>query len=136
LNRVTLLGRLGKDAATKFTPAGVSVSNFSVATERRWKDQSGEWKSETDWANVVAWRMENVANFLVKGAQVYVEGRLSTRSYEDKDGKKVYATEVVADNIILLGGKQSDEAPVSRPRSGAGPRISDDLGVTQDDCPF
>ncbi|MBV8865743.1 MAG: single-stranded DNA-binding protein, partial [Acidobacteriaceae bacterium] len=79
---------------------------FSVATTRSWKDQqSNEWKEETNWTNVVLWRQENVANFLTKGKQVYVEGRLQTRSYDDKDGKKVYSTEVVADEVILLGGR-------------------------------
>ena len=84
VNKVILVGHLGRDAETKFTPAGVSVTSFSVATNRRWKDQqSGEWKEETDWANVVLWRQENLANYLTKGKQVYVEGRLQTRSYDD-----------------------------------------------------
>ena len=84
-----LVGHLGRDAETKFTPAGVAVTKFSVATNRRWKDQqSSEWKEETDWTNVVLWRQENLANYLTKGKQVYVEGRLQTRSYDDKDGKK------------------------------------------------
>src|SRR6202030_4432172 len=108
VNKVILVGHLGKDAETRFTPAGIAVTSFSVATNRRWKDQqTGEWKEETDWAKVVLWRQENLANYLTKGKQIYVEGRLQTRSYEDKDGKKVYATEVVADDVILLGG-QSD----------------------------
>jgi single-strand DNA-binding protein len=127
------------------------VTRFSVATNRRWKDQaSGEWKEETDWSNVVLWRAENLANYLTKGKQVYVEGRLQTRSYEDKDGKKVYATEVVADDVILLGGQgggrtggdEYSQQPVSMPRSA--PRSSqpaaqpEDLsqGITDDDVPF
>ena len=106
VNKVLLIGNLGRDAETKFTPSGVSVTRFSVATTRSWKDQqSNEWKEETNWTNVVLWRQENVANFLTKGKQVYVEGRLQTRSYDDKDGKKVYATEVVADEVLLLGGR-------------------------------
>ena len=106
VNKVILVGHLGRDAETKFTPAGVAVTKFSVATNRRWKDQqSGEWKEETDWANVVLWRQENLANYLTKGKQVYVEGRLQTRSYDDKDGKKQYMTEVVAEDVILLGGR-------------------------------
>ena len=105
VNKVILVGHLGRDAETKFTPGGAAVTRFSVATNRRWKDKdSGEWKEETDWSNVVLWRSENLANYLTKGKQIYVEGRLQTRSYEDKDGKKVYATEVVADDVILLGG--------------------------------
>src|SRR6266481_1940164 len=105
VNKVILIGHLGKDAETRFTPAGIAVTSFSVATNRRWKDQqTGEWKEETDWAKVVLWRQENLANYLTKGKQVYVEGRLQTRSWDDKEGKKQYMTEVVADEVILLGG--------------------------------
>ena len=149
VNKVILVGHLGKDAETRFTPAGVSVTSFSVATNRRWKDQqTGEWKEETDWANVVLWRQENLANYLTKGKQVYVEGRLQTRSYDDKDGKKQYRTEVVAEDVILLGGRGGDggrmqEAgpqPVSMPRSAQKPRAAEDpgpdQGITDDDVPF
>jgi len=137
VNKVILVGHLGRDAETKFTPGGAAVTRFSVATNRRWKDkESGEWKEETDWSNVVLWRSENLANYLTKGKQLYVEGRLQTRSYEDKDGKKVYATEVVADDVILLsggqggaggggrsGGDEYSQQPVSQPR-GSGARSS------------
>src|SRR6185436_19327054 len=106
VNKVILLGHLGKDAETKFTPGGVAKSTFTLATSWRRKDQqSGEWKDETDWHNVVLWRAENLANYLLKGKQVYVEGRLTTRSYEDKDGQKKYFTEVVAEEVILCGGR-------------------------------
>src|ERR1700738_1203413 len=107
VNKVILIGHLGKDAETKFTPSGAAMTKFSVATNRRWKDQqTGEWKEETDRGNVVLWRQENVANYLLKGKQVYVEGRLQTRSYDDKDGKKQYFTEVGANasDLILVGG--------------------------------
>src|ERR1051325_9646633 len=106
VNKVILVGNLGKDAETKFTPGGIAVTKFSIATSRRWKDQqSGEWKEETDWHNIVLWRSENLSNYLQKGKQVYVEGRLQSRSYEDKEGQKKYITEVVADELILLGGR-------------------------------
>jgi single-strand DNA-binding protein len=128
VNKVILLGHLGKDAETKFTPSGVAVTKFSIATSRRWKDQqSGDWKEETDWHNVVLWRAENLANYLLKGKQVYVEGRLQTRNYDDKDGRKVYVTEVVAEDVLLLGGRTGEAAagagepaysgPVSMPRT-------------------
>lgn len=164
VNKVILIGRLGKDAETKFTPSGASVSNFSLATDRRWKDQqSGDWKEETDWHNIVFWRAENVAQYLTKGKQVYIEGRLQTRSYDDKEGKKRYVTEVVADNVILLGGRDAEQGgtgggddyaapsgPVSMPRSaqrgaaGAGgrpagrpaPEPAFDPGIGDDDVPF
>jgi single-strand DNA-binding protein len=106
VNKVILVGHLGRDAETKFTPSGAAATRFSVATSRRWKDQqTNDWKEETNWTNVVLWRQENLANYLTKGKQIYVEGRIQTRSYDDKDGKKVYATEVVADEVILLGGR-------------------------------
>jgi single-strand DNA-binding protein len=150
VNKVTLIGHLGRDAETKFTPSGVAMTKFSVATNRRWKDQqTGEWKEETDWANVVLWRQENLANYLTKGKQVYVEGRLQTRSYDDKDGKKQYMTEVVAEDVILLGGRggeggggapDMDSRPVSMPRNASRPAAvqepGGDQGITDDDVPF
>jgi single-strand DNA-binding protein len=155
VNKVILLGHLGKDAETRFTPSGVARSTFTIATNRRWKDQqSGEWKEETDWHNVVLWRSENLANYLLKGKQVYVEGRLQTRSYDDKDGQKRYMTEVVADDVLLLGGRgdaggpsgEYEQRPVSMPRSAQSrpqPASSssappDDFhqGITDDDVPF
>lgn len=109
VNKVILIGNLGKDAETKFTPSGAPVTRFSVATTRSWKDQqTNDWKEETNWTNVVLWRQESLSNYLIKGKQVYVEGRLQTRSYDDKDGKKVYSTEVVAEEVILLGGRGGD----------------------------
>ena len=154
VNKVILIGNLGRDAETKFTPSGAAVTRFAVATTRNWKDQqSGEWKEETNWTNVTVWRQENLANYLTKGKQVYIGGRLQTRSYEDKDGKKVYATEVVADEIILLGGKGEGggegQGMASAPRSSTGggrPRPATgggggeeppfDMGITDDDVPF
>jgi single-strand DNA-binding protein len=154
VNKVVLLGHLGKDAETKFTPNGVSRCTFTIATNRRWKDQqSGEWKEETDWHNVILWRSENLANYLLKGKQVYVEGRLQTRSYEDKDGQKRYITEVVADDVILLGGRGDSggapggdfDRPVSMPRSAqrppavaapSAPAEEFNQGITDDDVPF
>jgi single-strand DNA-binding protein len=157
VNKVILLGHLGRDAETKFTPSGVSRSTFTVATNRRWKDQStGEWKEETDWHNVVLWRSENLSNYLLKGKQVYLEGRLQTRSWDDKDGQKKYMTEVVADDLILLGGRgdsgggsggeyERQDRPVSMPRSAqprpqpaaSHPPAEDfNQGITDDDVPF
>jgi single-strand DNA-binding protein len=161
VNKVILIGNLGKDAETKFTPSGASVTTFNMATTRRWKDQaSGEWKEQTDWHRVKYWRAENVANYLLKGKQVYVEGRLETRSYDDKDGKKVYTTDVVCEHLVLLGGRQDgggssspdeySQQPVSMPRRAAGPTAvpshaappaqpedpAFNQGITDDDVPF
>jgi len=155
VNKVIVLGHLGRDAETNFTQSGVAVTKFSVATSRRWKDsQSEEWKEETDWHNCVLWRSESLANYLTKGKQVYVEGRLQTRSYEDRDKVKRYVTEIVADEVILLGGQQggSQDQPasgkgnnnglVSQPRGRAAAAIAappDDSGgqgITDDDIPF
>lgn len=155
LNKVMLIGNLGKDAETRFTPSGTAVTNFTVATSRRWKDQqSGEWKEETDWHDVVLWRSENVSQYLLKGKQVFVEGRLQTRSWEDQNGNKRYRTEVVADNLILLrgggaegggGGGSSDEysqqSSSRQQAAGAGARNAggaeaEDHGITDDDVPF
>jgi single-strand DNA-binding protein len=149
VNKVILVGHLGKDAETKFTPSGASMTTFSIATNRRWKDQqTGEWKDETDWHNIVLWRSENVAPYLTKGTQVYIEGRLHTRSYE-KEGRKVYFTEVVSEELILLGGRGAGSAPseesggvVSMPRSAqrpaqpAAPADDFNQGITDDDVPF
>jgi single-strand DNA-binding protein len=153
VNKVILIGRLGKDAESKFTPSGTSVATFSIATSWRQKDQqTGEWKEHTDWHNIVLWRAENVAPYLTKGTQVFIEGRLQTRNYENKEGKKVYVTEVVAEELILLGGRQGGESsgggeqpvsmPRSAPRSSAAPQqapaddSSFDQGITDDDVPF
>ncbi len=147
VNKVILIGNLGRDAETRFTPAGIARTTFSVATSRRWKDQqTGEWKEETDWHNVVLWRRENLANYLTKGQQVYVEGRLQTRSYDDRDGNRRYTTEVVADDVILLGGRgevppeEAVEAPPARTRAAAPAQPAEpspfDAGITDDDVPF
>jgi single-strand DNA-binding protein len=105
LNKVMLIGHLGKDAETAYTASQTAVTKFSIATSRRWKDPaSDEWKEETQWTQVVVWRQEKLAQYLSKGKQVYVEGRLQTRKYE-KNGVDHWVTEVVADEVILLGGK-------------------------------
>src|SRR5450631_3535214 len=97
INKVILVGNLGKDADTQFTQSGTAVTRVSVATSRRWKDQqTDEWKEETNWTNVVVWRQEGLGQYLTKGKQIYVEGRLQTRSYEDKDGRKVSDAELFA----------------------------------------
>ncbi len=151
LNKVMLIGHLGKDAETRFTQGGTAVTNFTVATSRRYKNQqTGEWDEDTEWHDVVLWKAENLANYLQKGKQIYVEGRLQTRSWEDQSGVKKYRTEVVADpfGVILLSGGGGEGGggggrPAARPQaSGAGGGAGgggDDLGgqgITDDDVPF
>ena len=144
LNKVMLIGNLGKDAETKHTAGGVARTIFTVATSRRWKDQqTGEWREETDWHDVVLWRSENVAPYLQKGKQVFVEGRLQTRSWEDQSGNRRYRTEVVADNLILLRGGPADAGGPSAVAGGqsaaaSGATAGGDAGqgITDDDVPF
>ncbi|MCU0227249.1 MAG: single-stranded DNA-binding protein [Bryobacterales bacterium] len=153
VNKVILIGNLGKDAETKFTPGGRSRTTFTVATSRSWKDaQSGEMREQTDWHNIVLWGQERVGEYLKKGKQIYLEGRLTSRSYETNEGKTAYITEVVCDNVMLLGsgggGAGSDEGGsysggYSRGERGGGAaarsqqRPSDDgFAASDDDVPF
>jgi single-strand DNA-binding protein len=119
LNKVMLIGRLTRDPETRTTPQGVTVANFSIATNRVWKDAQGNQQDKTEFHNIVAWRRlgEICAQYLKKGRQVYIEGHLQTRSWEDQSGKKQYRTEVVADNMIMLGSK--DDAVGTRATSQA-----------------
>jgi single-strand DNA-binding protein len=104
VNKVILIGNLGKDAETKFTPGGRSRTTFTIATSRSWKDaNTGEMREQTDWHNIVMWGQDRVGEYLKKGKQVFVEGRLTTRTYENNEGKTNYITEVVCDNLMLLG---------------------------------
>lgn len=107
LNRVVLVGRLTRDPDLRYTPNGVAVANFNIAVNRPFKDQSGE--NQADFINGVVWRKqaENLANYMKKGSQIGVDGRLQTRNYEGQDGKTVYVTEVVADSIQFLESKNN-----------------------------
>ena len=108
LNRVQLIGNLGKDPEVKYTPQGTPVAKLTIATNERFKGKDGEWQDRTEWHNVVLWqRLAEIAGeYLKKGGKVYIEGRLQTRSWDDKtSGQKKYMTEVVGSDLILLGGK-------------------------------
>jgi len=123
LNKVTLIGNLGKDPELKYTNSGVAVATFSLATSDSWKDQEGNMQERTEWHNIVAWRKlaEICGQYLKKGSQVYIEGKIQTRSYNDKEGVKKYITEIVADQLLMLGGggrpqaEQSDSVPMPEP---------------------
>lgn len=107
LNKVTIIGYVGRDPEMRYTPSGRPVTSFSVAVSRTWTSAEGERHEETEWFNVVAWGnlAEICKSHLHKGQQVYVEGRLQTRGWEDNTGKKHFRTEVVANEMILLGDR-------------------------------
>lgn len=108
VNKVTLLGNLGKDPEVKYTPSGTPVAKLALATNERYKDKDGQWQDRTEWHNVVLWqRLAEIAGeYLKKGSKVYIEGKLQTRSWEDKQtNQKRYMTEIVANDLVLLGGR-------------------------------
>lgn len=113
VNKVILIGNLGKDPEVKFTPNGVPVAKFSLATNERYKDKAGEWQDRTEWHNIVAWQRlaEIVGEYVKKGSKVYIEGRLQTSSWEDKQsGEKKYRTEIVANDLVLLSGRGDSDS--------------------------
>ena len=111
VNKVILVGNLGRDPELKYTPQGTAVAKFSVATADRFKDKEGNWQDRTEWHNITAWgRTAEIANeYLKKGRQVYIEGSLRTHSWDDKQtGQKKYMTEVVVNDLVLLGGGRGE----------------------------
>ena len=144
LNKVMLIGRLGNDPEIRYTPDGTAVANFSIATSEEWKDKnSGEKKERTEWHRIVAWRKlgELCGEYLSKGRQVYIEGRLQTRSWE-KDGVTRYTTEIVASDVQFLGAKDSANAGgsyINQSASGgsaSGVPGPPDSETKADDIPF
>jgi len=125
VNKVILVGNLGKDPEVKYTPSGTAVAKFSLATNERYKDKSGEWQDRTEWHNIVVWQRlaEIVGEYVKKGNKIYIEGRLQTSSWEDKQsGEKKYRTEVIAHDLVLLGGRGGEadhEGGASRSRGAA-----------------
>ena len=110
LNKVTLIGNLGNDPSIQTLEGNIKVAKFSLATTESYKDSNGQNQSNTDWHNVVLWRgLADLANnYLKKGSLVYVEGKLKTRSFDDKDGQKKYVTEIIAEQVLLLDKKETD----------------------------
>src|SRR5215471_3274005 len=122
VNKVILVGNLGKDPEIKYTPSGTPVAKFTLATNERFKDKNGEWQDRTEWHNIVAWQRlaEIVGEYVKKGNKLYIEGRLQTSSWEDKQsGEKKYRTEVIAQDLVLLGGRGEADADGARSRSAA-----------------
>ena len=121
VNKVILIGNLGRDPELRYTKSGQAVANFSLATSESWNDKSsGEKVERTEWHRIVVWGKtgENCAQYLAKGRTCYVEGRLQTREYEDKEGIKRYTTEIVANNVTFLGGPKGDSGGGSMPSGG------------------
>ena len=151
VNKVILVGRLGQNPETRYTPSGAAVSNFSVATNESWTDKAGQKQERTEWHKVVVWGKlaELCSQYLVKGKQVYLEGRLQTRQWQDKDNQTKYTTEVQAQTVQFLGGnagaheETAPRAPQMDQRSGGGGaeqyRSSGggaEPSFTEDDIPF
>lgn len=139
VNKVILVGNLGKDPELRYTPSGAAVATFSIATTNPFKDKEGN--KQTEWHNIVAWRQlaEICGKFLHKGKQVYIEGRIQTRSYDDRDGNKRYITEIVADQMQMLGsrddqggGQQQNYGPGGQqPQTGQQPQNNTGYGQPQ-----
>ena len=152
VNKVILVGNLGKDPEVKYTPQGTAVAKITLATNERFKDKSGEWQDRTECHNVVLWQRqaEVAGEYLKKGSKIYIEGRLQTRSWDDKQtGQKKYMTEVVASDLVLLGGRgeSGSGAEGGSRSSGAGnhfdqrapepePEHAGASPITDEDIPF
>ena len=131
MNRVIIIGRVGKEPELKHTPSGAAVCNFSVATTDRYKDKQGARQETTEWHNVTAWQKlaEICGQYLAKGSKVMIEGKIQTRSYDDRDGNKKYITEIIASNMEMLGDKNGTTQ--QQEQQTAEPPFSHD-----DDMPF
>jgi single-strand DNA-binding protein len=112
VNKVILVGRLGKDPEVRFTTGGQAVANFTMATDYSYKDRNGERQKRTEWHRIVAWRKlaEIVQQYLKKGSLIYIEGRIETREWQDKEGQKRYTTEIIANEMRMLGGRSEGMA--------------------------
>lgn len=139
VNKVILVGNLGRDPEVRHLEGGTAVASFSLATSETYKDRnSGERKTQTEWHNIVLWRgLADVAErFLKKGSQIYVEGKLRTRSWEDKDGNTRYTTEIVGDNMVMLGRRGDEEgfsAPAASPASNQQSNTQSSAGTANTD---
>jgi len=133
INKVILIGRLGKDPEMRFTPTGKAVTSFSMATDETWLDQNNERQKRTEWHRIVVWGKlgETCAKYLAKGKQVYIEGRIQTREWTDKEGNKRYSTEIVANAMQMLSPMDSSETKELND-TGASPQETGGY----DDIPF
>ena len=142
VNKVILVGNLGRDAELRVTASGTAVSTLNLATTEVWNDKQGQKQEKTEWHRIVLWgkQAESLQEYLVKGKQIYVEGRLQTRQWDDKDGNKRYTTEVKADRITLLGGGGGRSGGMDRGGGGTHAAGAPDEApmepITDDDIPF
>jgi len=140
INKVTIIGNLGRDPEPRHTPQGMAVTTFSIATSESWTDKEGQKQERTEWHRIVTWNKlaELCAKYLAKGRQVYVEGKLQTRNWEDKEGNKRYTTEIVANTVQFLGSNnganannssstQNDDPFGEPPSFNSGPGASDEI---------
>jgi single-strand DNA-binding protein len=152
VNKVILLGRLGQDPELKYTPGGSAVCNFSMATTESWTDKQGQKQEKTEWHRIVVWgKLAELCNqYLAKGRQAFLEGRLQTRAWDDKDGNKRYTTEILANTVQFIGGAAASQGTQQVDNSynqgpGQGPaqgptgqdyQVSNDAHFASDDIPF
>jgi single-strand DNA-binding protein len=149
VNKVILVGNLGRDAELRYTPGGAAVATLNMATTEIWNDKGGQRQEKTEWHRVVVWgkTAESLSEYLTKGKQIYVEGRLQTRQWDDKDGNKRYTTEIRGDRIVLLsgggGGGGGGTRGQTMSRGGGADQGGHEMGpeppsepLTDDDIPF
>ena len=148
VNKVILVGNLGRDAELRYTPGGAAVATLNLATTEVFKDREGQKKEDTQWHRVILWgkTAETLQDYLTKGKQIYVEGKLQTRKWKDKDGNDKYTTEVRGDRVVLLsGGGRGDGTSRGEGGGGRAPAAADDFShgepggsveLTDDDIPF
>lgn len=138
VNKAILIGNLGADPELRYTANGTAVASFNIATTERFKDRNGEQQERTEWHSIVCWgRMGELANeYLRKGRSVYIEGRIQTRNYEDKDGIKRYKTEIVAQQMQFLGGRGPEGTPEGAPGVSSAAAPEPEIPADDDDLPF
>jgi len=134
INKAILVGRLGKDPEIRYTPEGAMVTNFNLATDEQWKDKNGEKVQKTEWHKIVTFGKlaEICGNYLVKGKLIYIEGRIQTRTWEDKEGVKRYTTEIVASNMQMLDSKGAAKAGDAAAENAGAPPVD----APENDVPF
>jgi len=138
INKVILVGNLGKDPEVKTLENGAKVANFTLATSESYKNRDGQRVTQTEWHNIVLWRglAEIAEKYLHKGNQVYIEGKIKTRSWDDKDGVKRYTTEILGDNLTMLGGRRDAEEGEPSSPAATKPAPAANAGDEKDDLPF